>query len=192
MAGTLASFSGAPMLNVIKVGITPTAQECEDYVALWKVIGYYIGIDRDILEAHMSSWHQCTRLTASAIVNIFADESDPPPAVHFPMDKALVPKSAQIVHPPQRTTSGDLWTTPATLAVLFSVVGRWPSPFDFQDQVAASRRLMGDTLADWLSVPRTPLIKWVLLHVGFIVVNIPATFGQYYRAGWDRKRRAAM
>lgn len=51
---------------------------------------------------------------------------------------------------------------------------------------------MGDTLADWLSVPRTSLIKWVLLHVGFVIVNIPATFGQYYRAGWDRKRRAAM
>lgn len=43
MAGTLASFSGAPLLNVMKVGIMPSLQECEDYTALWKVIGYYMG-----------------------------------------------------------------------------------------------------------------------------------------------------
>ena len=40
---TLASFSGAPLLSVMKLGVRPTLQECEDYTALWKVIGYYIG-----------------------------------------------------------------------------------------------------------------------------------------------------
>ena len=40
---TLTSFSGAPMFNLMKVGVRPTLQECEDYTALWKVIGYYLG-----------------------------------------------------------------------------------------------------------------------------------------------------
>ncbi|CAK1363021.1 unnamed protein product [Cercospora beticola] len=197
MAGTLASFSGAPLLNVMKVGIMPSLQECEDYTALWRVIGYYMGIDTEILSAHMSSWHQCSRLTACSIVNIFAGESFAPPAVHFPMNKADVPKYLQIQHQNSATTSTngtkpDVYTTPATLPVLYSVVNRWPSPFTFQDQAAAARRLMGETLADWLSVPRTSLPRKVYLYTSFAVLNIPPTFSQYYRSGWDAKRRNAL
>ena len=42
-SATLTSFATTPLINLVKVGITPSPQECEDYTALWRVIGYYLG-----------------------------------------------------------------------------------------------------------------------------------------------------
>jgi hypothetical protein len=43
MVSTLNSFTSAPLLCLIKTGLTPLPQECEDWTALWRVIGYYLG-----------------------------------------------------------------------------------------------------------------------------------------------------
>ena len=43
MVATLNSFASAPLLCMIKTGLTPLPQECEDWTALWRVIGYYLG-----------------------------------------------------------------------------------------------------------------------------------------------------
>jgi len=43
MVCTLNAFSNCPLLCLAKGGITPTSQECEDWTALWRVIGYYFG-----------------------------------------------------------------------------------------------------------------------------------------------------
>lgn len=190
-SSTLAAFATAPIVALFKVGITPTAQECEDYTALWKVIGYYLGIDEDILEHHFSNWHQSTRMMASAIVNVFAGESDPPPPTYFPLEN-LVPKQDRVTHVVMKSVNPDPWTSPSTLPVLFSVCNRWPSPYTLLDHCAAARNLMGPSLSDWLSVPRTSWYEWFKLHIGFAIINIPPKFAQVYRAGWDARRRKAM
>ena len=43
MISTLNSFTSAPLLCMVKTGITPLPEECEDWTALWRVIGYYFG-----------------------------------------------------------------------------------------------------------------------------------------------------
>jgi len=43
MVATLNSFASAPLLCMTKTGLTPLPQECEDWTALWRVIGYYLG-----------------------------------------------------------------------------------------------------------------------------------------------------
>jgi hypothetical protein len=40
---THCAFASSPLLSLVKVGITPTLQECEDWTALWRVIGYLFG-----------------------------------------------------------------------------------------------------------------------------------------------------
>jgi ER-bound oxygenase mpaB/B'/Rubber oxygenase, catalytic domain len=42
MVSTLNSFTSAPLLCMINTGLTPLPQECEDWTALWRVIGYYL------------------------------------------------------------------------------------------------------------------------------------------------------
>lgn len=190
-SSTLTAFATAPLIALLKVGITPTAQDCEDYTALWKVIGYYLGIDEDILEHHFSSWHQSTRILGSVIANVFAGESDPPPPSYFPLER-LVPKQDRVIHVTQKSVNPDPWTSPSTLPVIFSVCNRWPSPFTLLDHCAAARNLMGPSLADWLSVPRTSWMEWLKLHIGFAIGNIPPKFAQIYRSEWDARRRRAM
>ena len=43
MLGTLATFCPAPPISAGKNGCMPLPSECEDYCALWRVIGYYMG-----------------------------------------------------------------------------------------------------------------------------------------------------
>ena len=43
MIGTLTAFSAAPLLCLVKTGLTPTKQEFEGWTALWRVIGYLFG-----------------------------------------------------------------------------------------------------------------------------------------------------
>lgn len=43
MVGTLTSFAAVPLICLQKYGVTPSQQECEDWTALWQVIGYYLG-----------------------------------------------------------------------------------------------------------------------------------------------------
>ena len=43
MATTLATFCPAPPLSSGKIGCMPLPAECEDYCALWRVIGFYLG-----------------------------------------------------------------------------------------------------------------------------------------------------
>ena len=60
MAGTLTAFSTAPLTGLIKHGVNPTLQECEDYTALWRVIGYYLGESQLVLQILFLRWEQCT------------------------------------------------------------------------------------------------------------------------------------
>jgi len=43
MVATFTAFCTAPLLCLTKAGISPLPMECEDFMALWRVIGYYFG-----------------------------------------------------------------------------------------------------------------------------------------------------
>lgn len=202
---TLTAFATAPLVSLRKMGIAPSQQECEDYTALWKVIGYYIGknrtwgaclannigIDEDILHEHFSNWHQSTRMFGSTILHSFAGESVPPPPTYFPFE-TIVPKQDRVMHVKLKRVNDDPYLAPATIPVIFSLCNRWPLPWTLLDHCAAARNLIGPTLSDWLSVPKTSWSEWFKLHIGYAIVNIPPQFAQVYRSGWDARRRRAM
>jgi hypothetical protein len=51
---------------------------------------------------------------------------------------------------------------------------------------------MGETLSDWLSVPRTSFKDEIEYRIGFFLSTLPSKFARVYRSGWDKKRRDAM
>lgn len=51
---------------------------------------------------------------------------------------------------------------------------------------------MGETLSDWLCVPRATWRDELAYHALFKMANLPALFARVYRRGWDKKRREVM
>lgn len=192
MISTLNSFTSAPLLCMVKTGITPLPEECEDWTALWRVIGYYFGIKQTILENHFSNWQTNKYIGASNIVSMFAGEADPPPPCHFPFEMGLIPDKNRVKRLTSENPNADAYVTPATLPVLFCICNRWPVPFNFAQHCTAARHLMGKTLSDWLSVPRTTFRDEVEYKIGMTLTNLPSLFARNYRRGWDAKRRDAM
>ncbi|OCL08827.1 hypothetical protein AOQ84DRAFT_292358, partial [Glonium stellatum] len=162
MVSTPNSFTSAPLFCMAKMGIAPLPQECEDWTALWRAIGYYFGIKEDILNHHFSNWQTNKYIGASNI--------------------QLIPENP----------CSDAYITPATLPVLFCICSRWPVPFNFAQHCTGARHLMGKTLSDWLSVPRTTFRDEVEYKIGMTLTNLPPRFARIYRKGWDMKRRDAM
>ena len=52
--------------------------------------------------------------------------------------------------------------------------------------------MMGETLSDWLCVPKATWKDDWMYHVGFKLTNLPGKFARIYRKGWDEKRRKVM
>lgn len=123
---------------------------------------------------------------------VSAGESDPPAPCHFPFDRGLIADKYRVKRVMPENPNADPYNTPATLPVLFCICDRWPVPFNFALHCTAARHLMGETLSDWLSVPRTSFRDELEYKIGFTSANIPPRFAGMYRRGWDEKRRDAM
>jgi hypothetical protein len=54
MAGTNQTFSYIPLEGLTKLGIVYSLQEAEDFLHLWNVIGYLLGVDAQILPSSMN------------------------------------------------------------------------------------------------------------------------------------------
>ena len=104
----------------------------------------------------------------------------------------LIPDKNRVKRLKPENPNADAYVTPATLPVLFCICNRWPIPFNFAQHCTAARHLMGKTLSDWLSVPRTTFRDEVEYKIGMTLANLPSLFARNYRRGWDAKRRDAM
>lgn len=51
MMGTVILFSLVLLQGLEKLGLHPTAQESEDYIALWRYVGYLLGVEQELLPA---------------------------------------------------------------------------------------------------------------------------------------------
>ena len=104
----------------------------------------------------------------------------------------MIPDKNRVKRLTPENLNADAYVTPATLPVLFCICNRWPIPFNFAQHCTAARHLMGKTLSDWLSVPRTTFRDEVEYKIGMTLANLPSLFARNYRRGWDAKRRDAM
>ncbi|PWN86524.1 hypothetical protein FA10DRAFT_224048, partial [Acaromyces ingoldii] len=158
LMATLGSFCVAPLWSLQRLGIPLSAQEREDFVALWRHVGFYMGIEPRILR-------RCFRDYKAAERFYFCVSSH-----HF-----LAMKSGR-----------DL-TGPA-LPLLYSAANRAPVPLSFATNCAVTRFLLGDSLANALFLPRTSPKQRIRLTFVLAALAAPSIlFDCYWRSGWKQE-----
>ena len=164
LAATLGSFSIAVLVSLQRMGVNPTPQEREDFVALWRHIGFYMGIEPSILQRCFQTAHAADQFLFSIVRHLFADlEED---------------------------VKAGRETPPApTMPVLRSVSDRPPFFVPKEAHCASSRHMIGSRLASALHIPPTPFKYVALLQLTYVTVWYPVLFGTYWRSGWERSRR---
>ncbi|KAJ3005313.1 hypothetical protein HKX48_000758, partial [Thoreauomyces humboldtii] len=160
LATVLGSFMIAPLWAMRRCGIHVTAHEASSYQAAWRHVGYYLGIDSDLLERCYGRSFATAETTFAALS--FENFPSTPPC--------------------------DGFTTP-TYRILSAVADRHPrfTPVGFHCEY--SRLVLGSRLADGLALPRGTLRErgavWMDVAIGWCLVH----FGHVWRAGWEMERQ---
>ncbi|QRW05464.1 transmembrane protein [Ceratobasidium sp. AG-Ba] len=166
MAATLASFSIAPLWCLARQGYHPSTSEMEDYLAIWKHTGFYLGIEPSFLSRHFSSIKVGEKFLASVIVHLL---------------------ETPIIQPEGQTPT-SVYLPPPTMPILRAISGRPPFPTTLAYNCALTRFLIGDPLADHLEVPRTPLTQYVRVRIRLLINKVPYLFGKVYRIrNWEAR-----
>ncbi|THU95363.1 hypothetical protein K435DRAFT_723767 [Dendrothele bispora CBS 962.96] len=164
MSATLASFSTIPLWTLDKLGISYNKRDAEAYVALWRHVGFYMGVSPDILQRHFSSAGVAEKFLASLGIHVFSrDLGDEDSLIHAP-----------------------------TVPVLRAASDRPPFHSTFEWNCAITRYLLGTSLANHLDVPQTSWSMTIKLHIILAAQHYPVFFAQWYgkiRPGWLDKRR---
>ncbi|KAK4688204.1 hypothetical protein P7C73_g1904, partial [Tremellales sp. Uapishka_1] len=163
LLATLGSFAIAPLWSLRRVGIYLTDAEEEAYLAVWRHIGYYLGIKPSRL-AHYYVGPRCvsraSKVFACMTMHLFDED---PVAMDY------------------QSTS--------TYRLLSSVSDRPPRHTPIAYHLATSRSLLGDGLADRLSLPTTSrAMRWRLRRAKWLDKAL-VDFGKYYwRRSWEDER----
>ncbi|KAG9030069.1 hypothetical protein FRB95_004603 [Tulasnella sp. JGI-2019a] len=159
-AHTLAAFSMAPLICIPKLGYpTITAAEASATTALWRHVGFYLGVREDILRKHWRSWERCEKfgLTCGLMLVLELGEA-------AKLEKEWGAKGAEA----------------PTAAILASITGVMGFDTPLSDRLAICRYLLGSRLASLLHLPPTPLYTTFRIHLSFIASALPAYFGVVY------------
>ena len=73
LLATLCSFSVAPLASLQRMGIRPTQQEREDYIALWRHIGFYMGVEPSLLRSCFKDPKTADRTLWCTILHLFSE-----------------------------------------------------------------------------------------------------------------------
>ncbi|OCH86022.1 hypothetical protein OBBRIDRAFT_762060 [Obba rivulosa] len=166
MSATLASFSTVPMWCLRRLHLSPPPACERAYLALWRHVGFYLGVDARILTHYFA--HPRTA------------------------DKFLVSTAFQLFAPSSPLSSTTPVTGP-TLPILHAVSHRPPSNASFAHNVALTRHLLGNALSERLGLPQVSLYTYLRMRAALLVQAAFPWFGQLYpRAGWAAKRRALL
>ncbi len=128
MLATVLLFSSVLVEGLETLGLEPTPQEADDFIALWRYVGYLLGVDPELLPASRA---EADRSFA------FIDQTQAPPD-----DDARELPQAFLDAPASEPGPGD-----------HESVGRPNIAVGY----ALARELLGDQKADQLAIPRTPL-----------------------------------
>ncbi|KAG9126430.1 hypothetical protein FRC07_003490 [Ceratobasidium sp. 392] len=167
LAATLASFSVAPLWCLARQGYYASLSEQEDFLALWRHIGFYMGIDPVILSRHFCTLQIGEKFLASVVVHLL---------------------ESPVIQPEgHKLTSVAL--PPPTMPILRAISDRPPFPSTLNHNCAMTRFLIGDSLSDHLTVPRTPALTYARLRVRLFLTKLPYLFGKVYKVrDWEARR----
>ncbi|KAJ9477871.1 DUF2236 domain-containing protein [Pseudozyma hubeiensis] len=171
MLGTLCAFSSAPLMMMQKIGLRPTAQERKDYIALWRHVGFYMGIEPALLRRAFVDAHTADRTMFCTILHLF--------------NQVEVHTNQSGEH---RTTLQPRMQGP-TIPVLIACADRPPFHTPLSAHVAISRRLLGKSMADSLALPASSPSREVLTDILFAGMKLAILFGHLYpRKSWEERK----
>nr|XP_031858553.1 uncharacterized protein CI109_006076 [Kwoniella shandongensis]KAA5525625.1 hypothetical protein CI109_006076 [Kwoniella shandongensis] len=162
LLATLGSFAIAPLWSLRKSGIHLTEEEEAAYVAVWRHIGYYLGISPSRLATHYTGpkiVNNASKLFSCVTMHLFSFD------LEF-----------------------DDYRATSTYRILASVAERPPRKTKIEKHLAISRFLIGDKLADKLLIP--PTSRWIAaeMRVARSIDWALFSFGQVYTQRWEVER----
>ncbi|KAI0062811.1 hypothetical protein BV25DRAFT_1885002 [Artomyces pyxidatus] len=164
MSATLASFSVVPLVCLDRLRLSAKPTHARAYLALWRHVGFYLGVSPPILRRHFAAPGPATKFLASTVIHLF---SPPPPGF-----KAL---------------------PPPTLPILHAVSTRGVMRTSFAYSCAAARLFLGDPLAAHVGVPPAAGAARVRLRCALHVQRLGVLFARHYpRRAWAEKRRTVF
>jgi hypothetical protein len=141
------------------MGITLTPAEELAYLAVWRHIGYYLGISPTRLERYYSNVSSASKLFASNTMHLFNTD-----------------------------WSKEDYRTTSTYRLLSAVANRPPQYLPVDHALAMSRILLGNGLANRLAIPKSPLWRVVRIRSFFYLEKYLDFFGKHYLARWEVDR----
>lgn len=157
-----------PLWTLKRLGITPRPEQKRAFLALWRHVGYYLGVPLHILRQYFVDTDVADQFLSSSLLNVFSD-------LEIPHDH----------HGGQNPT----------VSVLAAAVNRVPSVVPLSFHLGIARHLLGDAIADRRGLPPTSFPMKLAVRAGFGVLNAPVQFGYWYlpiRRGWLDKYRAVI
>ena len=133
------------------------------YLAVWRQVGFYMGVSPDILRRHFITLERADKFLLSAAIHLFS----PRP--------------------------GYQHLVPPTLPILRSLADRPHTRTSYQYNCALARHLIGPTLSDHLRIPETTRTTYLQMRFSLGIQALPCLFARIYpRRGWLIARRAAL
>ena len=162
LAYTLAAFSYSPLYCLPKLGNRYDKQGAEAWIALWRHVGWYLGISEDILRTHFTSFERAEKFSCTCGQMLYLELCEEQ------MRCRMAPEPLQIMPPP---------TTAILGAIEGSTLGMQGS---MEYRLAVSRYLLGDNVAPALSLPPITLFRRAEIFIKLFVSLLPYFFGQSY------------
>ncbi|GAA5965183.1 hypothetical protein JCM8115_005383 [Rhodotorula mucilaginosa] len=171
LLATLGAFMIAPVWSLRRIGVRMTEREEAAYQVCWRHIGYYLGIQPELLtRLYGGTFATAETFFASLAFGLFP--AGPPPAEPF--------------------------ATPQ-YKILSAIAGRPPKPTRVEHHLELCRLLLGPSLADQLALPRGSLrdvlsvdleiwTGWALLTFGAVYSRVPG-LGRWRGRRWEAERR---
>ncbi|KAI0690992.1 hypothetical protein C8T65DRAFT_711558 [Cerioporus squamosus] len=174
VAATLASFSTIPIWCLHRLHLPPSPTQVSAYLALWRHIGFYMGVSPSILLRYFTTPNAADKFIATAALNLFLEELSSPSAASLD------------------ATPGSPLRRP-TIPILVAVSNRPPLNTSIEYNIALTTHLLGRPLAAHLGLPLTSLWTRVKMHAFLQLQRVPHYFARWYpRRGWLEKRREVL
>ncbi|KAJ3844134.1 hypothetical protein EV361DRAFT_791650 [Lentinula raphanica] len=164
MNATLASFCIVPLWSLRQLGLKASRQEEEAFLAVWRHVGFYLGVDPASLDEHFSNTVIADQYLLSATIHLFLDDEE----------------------------LEDQTFMPPTLQLLEAVTDRFAN-VTLEYNCAMARLLLGPELSTYLGIPSTSwqmgirLREWLFLQAYPVLFS--RSYGRFLRPGWLEKRR---
>lgn len=71
----LGSLSVVPLWCLRRLGISYSEEDAEAYLALWRHVGFYLGVSPEILSRYFSSITMAERFISTTVLDLFSDET---------------------------------------------------------------------------------------------------------------------